>query len=628
MSDNCRQGRRPKGAEGKGIILMEKIKNRLWGIFGNNFYQKIKDSFSDYAVSLIAIVVTSVYAAFLFAMEMEFDSAFWSEPVFDTIGRGLVCFCFGAVFAETFFTGQKRKKICALFVAAVFAVPLAIGTGLDAETQIFNTSGSILEELTYRFLYGYMLLLTLGTVYFCFKKTGLSFSEYVLKAFSNLMKTFIVFWILSFGVMFITSIVDELLLDDYSYFDMSLEILAVGLYLVPMCLSGLRDMKDEPGAFLKTVVKYILLLLSACGMAIVYLYVLKILILWEMPSNEVFSIVSVLFCFGMPVWLMTEYYADDTRYYKVFSKLPYLFAPLMILQLYSMVVRISQYGVTPGRYMGMMLILFEAVTLFIWHFGKKKREIMLAFLCLLVFIAFWMPGINMYRVSTLCQQSFLKKYYQEVLDGHEISGLAYERLKGSYQYLKSQEQTEAFAMQYDIKEESFVAMLKEIEINDSTLTEYETHDIHCCQMVGELDVEGYREMNMLNQSDLYDSSTDGPFEAFYPNQNGERITVSYASGNPLDFTAFQFIKRETGETITVDISDFAWRCMLYEVEHPDADSDEISDAMRDENCIPIDENTVLYLNHFQIKYKVGVQYGEPCFEWRKPTISGMLLTKE
>ena len=171
-------------------------------------------------------------------------------------------------------------------------------------------------------------------------------------------------------------------------------------------------------------------------------------------------------------------------------------------------------------------------------------------------------------------------------------------------------------------------MLKEIEINDSTLTEYETHDIHCCQMVGELDVEGYREMNMLNQSDLYDSSTDGPFEAFYPNQNGERITVSYASGNPLDFTAFQFIKRETGETITVDISDFAWRCMLYEVEHPDADSDEISDAMRDENCIPIDENTVLYLNHFQIKYKVGVQYGEPCFEWRKPTISGMLLTKE
>lgn len=608
---------------------MEKIKNRLWRIFGNNFYQKIKNSLSDYAVSLIAIVVTSVYAAFHFAMEMEFDSAFWSEPVFDTIGRGMVCFCFGAVFVETFFTGQKRKKIGALLVAAMLAVPLAIGTGLDAEMQIFKMAGSILEELTYRFLYGYMLLLTLGTVYFCFKKTGLSFSEYVLKAFSNLMKTFIAFWILSFGALLIIGIVDELLLDDYSYFDMSIEILIIGLYLVPMCLSGLRDMKDEPGAFLKTVVKYIMLLLSACGMAIVYFYVLKILILWEMPSNEVFSIVSALFCLGMPVWLMMEAYADDTRYYKVFSKLPYLFSPLIVLQLYSMVVRISQYGVTPERYMGMMLILFEVVTLFIWHFGKKKRETMLAFLCLLVFIAFWMPGINMYRVSNLCQQSFLKKYYQEVLDGKEISGLAYERLKGSYQYLKSQEQTEAFAMQYDIKEESFVAMLKEIEITDSTLTEYETHDIHCCQMVGELDVADYQKMDMLNQAECYNSmGLDGSFETFYPGQNGERITISYGSGYPLNFSEFQFVKRGTGETITVDISNFAWRCMLYEMEHPDADSDEISAAMREENCIPIDENTVLYLNHFQIKYKVGVQYGEPYFEWLRPTISGMLLTKE
>ena len=68
--------------------------------------------------------------------------------------------------------------------------------------------------------------------------------------------------------------------------------------------------------------------------------------------------------------------------------------------------------------------------------------------------------------------------------------------------------------------------------------------------------------------------------------------------------------------------------MLYEVEHPNANSDVISDVMRKENCIQIDENTVLYLNHFQIKYNVGVRCGEPYFEWRKPTISGMLLTKE
>lgn len=608
---------------------MENITNRLWEMIGKNFFKKMKSSFSDYAVSLIAIVVTSVYGAFLFAMQFEFNIAFFEEPFFDAAGRCLICFCFGAVFVESCFTERKRRKICALLVASVLAVPLGVGLGLDAETQIWNISGGLLKELTEHFLYGYILLLTLGTVYFCFKKTGLDFSEYVLKVFSNMMKTFIVFWLLSLGVLFISGIVNELLLDDYFFFDICCEILVTGLYLAPMCLSALRDVASEPSAFLKTIVKYILVILSACGMAIVYLYVVKILILWEMPSNEVFSIVSVLFCFGMPVWLMTEYYADDTRYYKVFSKLPYLFAPLILLQLYSMVVRISQYGVTPERYMGMMLILFEVAALFIWQFRKKKREKMLSFLCLLAAIAFFMPFFNMYRISNLCQQSFLKKYYQEVLDGKELSGLAYERLKGSYKYLKNQAQTKAFAEQYNINEERFVAMLQEIEIYDSTLTQYDTHDIHCCQMVGELDVADYQKMDMLNQAECYNSKElDGSFEAFYPSQSGERITVSYGSGYPLNFSEFQFVMRGTGETITVDISDFAWRCMLYEVEHPDVNSDEISNVMRQENCIQIDENTVLYLNHFQIKYSVGVQNGEPYFEWRKPTISGMLLVKE
>lgn len=607
---------------------MENVKNKLWEICGKKFYTKIRASFADYTISLIAIVVTSVYAAFIFVMTNEYDVTFFDEPIFGAAERGLFYFCFGAVFAETYFAGRKKGKICALIAAAVIAIPAALGTDLSADEQIFGISGDVLAELTERFLYGYVLLLVLGTVYFCYKRTGVGFSEYVLKVFSNMMKVFIVFWFLSFGVLLIIGIVDALLLEGYSYYDGCFEILVVGLYLAPMCLSALRDMTNEPGAFLKTIVKYILLILSACGMAIVYLYVVKIVFLWEMPSNEVFSIVSALFCLGMPVWLMAEYYEDDGRYYKVFSKLPYLFAPLMFLQLYSMVVRIGQYGVTPGRYMGMMLILFEAAALFIWHFRKKKREGMLLFLCLLVVIAVFVPGINMYRISNLSQQSFLKKYYQAVLDGKELSELEYERLNGSYKYLKRQAQTAEFAKQYNIAEESFAIKLNEMEIKDSSLTQYDTHNIHCCKMVGLLDTGDYQNMYMLDQADCYNERSDGTFQMFYPDKNGEKKTVFYGSGFPMDFSAFQFAKRATGEIITVDISDFAWKCMLYEMEHPQAESEEISDAMREYSRIQIDENTVLYLNHFQIRYSVGVQYGEPYFELGKPNISGMLLTRE
>lgn len=331
-------------------------------------------------------------------------------------------------------------------------------TDLDADMQIAHISGDILAEQTQRFLYGYVILLVLATVYCIYKKSGIGFSEYVLKVFFNLMKTYIVFGLLSFGVLFITGIVDTLLI--------------------------------------------------------------------------------------------------------------------------------------------------------------------------LVVIAVFVPGINMYKVPNLSQSYFLKKYYQEVLDGRGLSANDYERLKGSYKYLDRQAQTKEFAAQYDIYNDSFAQKLNEIEIADSMLTGYDTHAIHCCQLVGTLDVGGYQRMDMLNQADYYDNRIDGPIEVFYPNQNGEKITVFYGSGNPIDFTAFQFIKRATGERITVDISEFAWKCMLYEAEHPDADSTEISDAMRGDNCVQIDENTVFYMNHFQIRYSEGVKNGEPYFEWYKPTINGMLLTKD
>lgn len=617
---------------------MERMKNRLWEAFGRKFYEKTRASFAGYAVSLISIAVTTICSVAVFVMSEKYIYivSIFDEPVLGVINRGLICFCFGAVFAETYFAGKKKGKLYALIAAAVIAVLTALGTlgadlsvGADppaAEEAYFT--GSVLSELSVRFLYGYLLLLALGTVYFCYKRSGIGFPEYVLRVFSNQMKVFIVFWLLSFGTLFIVGIVNTLLISDrYSDFGYYLEILLIGLYFAPMSLAALRDMTNEPGAFLRTIIKYILLLMSACGMAIVYFYVVKIVLLWEVPSNEVFSIVSALFCFGMPVWLMAEYYADNGRYYKVFSKLPYMFAPLILLQLYSMIVRIGQYGVTPERYMGMMLLLFETGTLLIWHFRKEKREKMLAFLCLLVFIAFFAPGINMYRLSSLCQQSFLKKYYQKVLDGEELSQLEYGRLKGSYQYLKNQEQTKAVAEQYSIAEEDFVPKLNEMEISDSSLNQFETHRIHCCQMVGELDVEDWQNLNMLNQADCYNEKSDGLFEAVYPNQDGEKKTAAYGSGYRLDFTAYQFVKRETGEIITVDISDFAWECMLYETEHPDADSQEISEAMKQYNRIRIDENTVLFLNHFEIRYSEGIQHGEPYFEWHKPTISGILLTK-
>ena len=112
---------------------------------------------------------------------------------------------------------------------------------------------------------------------------------------------------------------------------------------------------------------------------------------------------------------------------------------------------------------------------------------------------------------------------------------------------------------------------------------------------------------MLNQSDEYDIGCD---ETTY-----------------VDFSDFGFVIRETGEEIRVDISEFADKCVAYEKENPDIASDETSAAMEPFYAIRINEDKVLFINHFEVRYTEGVRDGEPVLEWENMDVSGMLLEK-
>lgn len=96
----------------------------------------------------------------------------------------------------------------------------------------------------------------------------------------------------------------------------------------------------------------------------------------------------------------------------------------------------------------------------------------------------------------------------------------------------------------------------------------------------------------------------------------------------VDFSAFRFYLRSGGEEdlIEADISDFANKCFAYEEKHPEATQEETSDAMRPYQEIVIDDHTVLYLNHFEVRYTDGIKDGEEYLDWSTVNISGMLLS--
>ncbi len=78
---------------------------------------------------------------------------------------------------------------------------------------------------------------------------------------------------------------------------------------------------------------------------------------------------------------------------------------------------------------------------------------------------------------------------------------------------------------YDIYEESFAAMLADAGIDMKTYTEMQAHQIHCCQMVGSMDVAGYSRFDMLNQDTRYKGSADDS-RVLYLNH----FKVSYQDG--------------------------------------------------------------------------------------------------
>lgn len=598
------------------------------------FSSKIKESFAEYKVTLSVIVLFTIYVVGAMIVESVYTNSRsykdYSEtfktfrdiqmPILEALFLFIVqsCFietiCSKSLFPKEFFVKGKTWKVCAFLISAVIAGLTAYGIKLDKEVHIGQISGRLISYTAAKFFIGYLLLLCLAIIYYAYKKSGLRFEEYVLKVFFNLMKTLIVYYILFLGCSLLYAISDTLFFDGYETGVIDLEIMVVlvtGLYLAPKCILAINDVQNEPGVFLRTIVKYILSVISICAIVIVYVYVLEIIIRWEMPSNEVFSIVSALFCFGMPVWIMANYYKDDSRYSFLLSILPYIFAPLICLQIYSIGTRIAQYGMTQERYLGIMLIIFEFGVLLIWRFRAMRRERMIPFLGMLVVVSVFIPMLNMDGLSNRWQLAFLEETYELVLSGEGLSRLGYDRMKGAYEYLKKQPGMENEIEQYNIYDEAFLETLNEKLADEDKLTpkiQYSKHSFHCCQMVDTLDVRNYKQMNMLDQFSYYDDATS---------QN--RIEV--------DFSDFIFVIRGTDEPFRADISDFAQKCMDYEKEYPDADKEEISKAMKEYNRIQLSDDLVLFINHFEGRYQQD-KNDESHIEWEKLNISGILLKKQ
>lgn len=410
---------------------MEKVKD-----FFNRLTSNYKTYVKQYmATNIVIIIATLVFTFANFNAWSKFLTSFAIIAVIAAINFFVV---------ESYFK-EKKSKMYSCVAGFVIAVVLE----RFAHYNVFGASAS-------RILTGYYIVAFLIGLFKVIKNSGLELSKYCTRVFKNLFGTGVIYGILVVGFALIMAISISLLTPGKNYeLVLRAQIAIAGFFLIPATLLSITNTEGENSRFIETVISFVLLPLTAIATIIIYVYMIKILVLRQIPQNSIYRIVAGLFVVAFPVWVMTYEFKEKNRFVEVFSKImPIAFIPLIGLQIYSIGARIGENGITPVRYMGVMFIIFEIVAIVLSIINKRKyltNAVLVA--AGLIAISTILPVVNMEQISNYNQASRLRKAWRE---GESFTSLSKEEkatASSAYRYLSRQENCEKYLPKYLDKEE-------------------------------------------------------------------------------------------------------------------------------------------------------------------------------
>ena len=144
----------------------------------------------------------------------------------------------------------------------------------------------------------------------------------------------------------------------------------------------------------KFIVSYILAPLAVCYLAILYAYIIKIIVLWELPKGNLAYMISGFGAVGIVSHLFAYPLRDSghlllrlvCRYFY-----PALIAPVILLFV-AILVRISEYGFTEQRYAVLLLAVWLGISaLYVAFTGTRKLKLVPMMLALLLVAASFGP---------------------------------------------------------------------------------------------------------------------------------------------------------------------------------------------------------------------------------------------
>ena len=403
---------------------------------------KLKQVYVRYIGTILCAGVISILAVIS-------ESKNYYDMTLDSVMVVFAIWLAGNFFVESVWKPSveyNRAIVCKRVIGYAVALVIAIGFKVISyllEEEITDTWG-IIALLFDSILCIYIVSMIGLAFYFLIREQGIGVPAYIGRAGFALLRALGVFFVLNIVAILILQIINSLLFE-FDFWDMEeyVQILLAGFVYFPVCLMAVSDTSEDNSTFTKKFVSYVLMPCVWIAMLIIYLYVIKIFVKQEIPSNEIFSICQWLFLYGAPVWMMEYAFLEerDTKYKKLVMWTKYIYAPFILLEIYAIGVRIAAYGLTESRYGAVLFILAQMSYIF-WEqfcrlfarlrkkpseqeYGNGYEGIILVLLAL-CFIALLLPFGNAMYLSYTSQKNRLNRY----LESDKVAaGEAYRYLK-------------------------------------------------------------------------------------------------------------------------------------------------------------------------------------------------------
>lgn len=259
------------------------------------------------------------------------------------------------------------------------------------------------------------LALYLGFLFIPYLPKKEQFEMYIIKVCSSFFITVIYSAVLYLGLAAILLAIDLLLGIDvtenayfYIWFLVAF-VFAPSYFLAGIPLPDEQLQQEKYPKILRILLLYIVMPLLTAYTAILYIYFIKIIVLWKWPVGVVSHLVLWYAVIVTAVLFFITPIKDEDKWADRFTVwMPKIILPLLIMMFISMGIRINAYGVTENRYYVIVLGLWVCAMMIYFTLTKKRRNIVIPVTLALIALLSVFGPLSSYSISTRSQNNRLQ----------------------------------------------------------------------------------------------------------------------------------------------------------------------------------------------------------------------------